>query len=237
MFSYSDRRHQRTREPLEVADKFALAASFGALRESAVFLDGLPLLRDEAERRRAVLDSARFNEPAADDEARAADAATAVHGGDTPAARVVPEHGEDLAHVRLGAGQGAVWYREGVVLDVAQLDAADARDVRGEVWRVRRELPALRQVDERPHARAQQQIELLRALGPRRRPGVLACYQQRRRPVRVGERPWPHEVIPHRNRHWEGRACGGGRVPAGGLHASGSSRGFGGAGHGHVVMR
>ena len=152
----SDRRNQCAWEPpLEIADKFALAARLGTLRESAALLDGLPLFRDEAERSRAVLDGARLDEPAADDEARAANAATAVDGGNAPTARVVPEHGENLPHVGLGAREGSVGDREGMVLDVAKLDA-DARHVRREVWRVRREFSALRQVDERPHACAQQ---------------------------------------------------------------------------------
>ena len=51
-YSRSDRRHQQAREPLQIADKVALAARLGALRELAVLLDGLPLLCDEAERGR-----------------------------------------------------------------------------------------------------------------------------------------------------------------------------------------
>ena len=75
-----------------------------------------------------------------------------MHGCDASAARVVPEDVQDLAHVRLGAREAAVGDWEGVVLDVAQLDAPDARDVRSQVWRVRRELAALRQIDEGTHA-------------------------------------------------------------------------------------
>ena len=75
--------------------------------------------------------------------------------------RVFPEDVEDLAYVRLGACETPVRDREGVVLNVAQLDDADARDVRCEVRCVRGELLALREVNERQHASTQQHVELL----------------------------------------------------------------------------
>ena len=114
----SDRRHQRVWQPLEIAYKVALPARLGALREPAVLLDGLPLLCNEIERRCAILDCPGLNKPAADDDARAANTATAVHGRNAPAARVVPEDVEDLAYVRLGAWETPIWDRKGVVLDV-----------------------------------------------------------------------------------------------------------------------
>jgi hypothetical protein len=157
----SDRRHERARQAFKIAHKVALAARLGALREAPILLDGLPLLRDEIERPIAVLDHSRLDEPAPDDDARAADPATAVHGRDTSAPRVVPEDVEDLAYIRFGAWETSVGDREGVVLDVAWLDAADTRDVRCEVWCVWGELAALRQIDKRTHAGTEQQIELL----------------------------------------------------------------------------
>ena len=75
----SDRRHQWVRQPFEIAYEVALLARLGALRDPAVLLDGLPLLRDEIEHRRTILDCARLNKPAADDDARGANTATAMH--------------------------------------------------------------------------------------------------------------------------------------------------------------
>ena len=64
----SDRRHQRAAgQPLKISHKVALPARLGALRETTVLLDGLPLLRDEVERLRAVLYDAGLDEPAAND--------------------------------------------------------------------------------------------------------------------------------------------------------------------------
>ena len=103
---HSSRRHghqERALQALKAAHKLALAARLGALRIPTVLLDGLPLLGDKAEGGRAVLDHPRLDEPAANDEAGAADAAAAVDGADAPAARVVLEHGEDLANVSDGA--------------------------------------------------------------------------------------------------------------------------------------
>ena len=114
----SDRRRQRAWQPLEIAYKVALPARLGALREPAVLLDGLPLLRNEIERRCAILDCPGLNKPAANDDTRAANTTTAVHGRNAPAARVVPEDVEDLAYVRLGAWETPIWDRKGVVLDV-----------------------------------------------------------------------------------------------------------------------
>jgi hypothetical protein len=121
-----DGHHQRALQALKFPHKLALAARLGALREPAVLLDGLPLLRDELERLRAVLHHARLHKPAADDEARAADAAPAVHGGDAAALSVVLEHVEDLSDVADGAGQAAVRDGEGVVLHLLLVLLVDA---------------------------------------------------------------------------------------------------------------
>ena len=151
-----NRGHHGARQALIVEHKVALAAGLGALWESAALLDRLPLLGDKLQRRRAVFDHARLDEPAADDEARAANPATAVHGGDAPALRVVLQHVQDLTDVADRAGQAAVRDGEGVVLDglfVLLVDAL-ACDVRREVRRVRREFARFGQVDEGAHARA-----------------------------------------------------------------------------------
>ena len=161
---------------LKVEDKVTLPPRLGALWEPAALLDGLPLLGDEAKRRRAVLDRSRLDEPAADDEARATDAAAAMDGRDPPAGRVVPQHGQDFPHVRDRARQAAIGDREGVVLDVARGDA-QAGEVFREVGLVRRELATLGQVDKRPHTRAQELVDFLGAAGACRRPGILACYE------------------------------------------------------------
>ena len=131
--------HQRALQALIVAHKVALAARLGALWEPSVLLDRLPLLRDELQRRRAVLHRARFDEPAADDEARAPNPAAAVHGGDAAPSLVVLQHVQDLPYVADRAGQAAVWDGEGVVLDLffALLVDAETGDVRGEVRCVR----------------------------------------------------------------------------------------------------
>ena len=172
----------RALQSLKVADKVALAASLGALREPTILLHGLPLFGDEAERLRAILDGARLDEPAADDEARAADAPAAVDRGDAAAVGVVLEDVEDLTHVAYGAGKAAVRDGERVVLDVCEVDA-EVCDVGGEVRSVRRELARFGQVDERPHARAQEEVDLLGSVRARRRPGIFACYEQGGRPI------------------------------------------------------
>ena len=196
-FSRRHGHHQRALHALIVPHKFALPARLGALREPAVLLDRLPLLRDKLERLRAVLHRARLDKPAADDEARAANAAPAVHGGDAAAPRVVLEHVEDLADVADGARETPVWDRERVVLHalLVLLVDADAAHVCREVRCVWGELARLGQVDEGAHARAQEQVDLLGAACSRWRPGVLACYEERGRPVGVGEGPLSAGVV------------------------------------------
>jgi len=92
--------------------------------------------------RRAILDCARLDEPAADDEASASDAATAVDGADAPLARVVLEHGEDLADVSDREREAAIWDREGVIFDFGAVNAQTG-GMRGEVRRVWGELAIL----------------------------------------------------------------------------------------------
>ena len=131
--------HQGALQALVVAHKVALAARLGALREPSVLLDRLPFLSDELQRRRAVLDRARLDEPAADDEARAPNPPAAVHGGDAAAPLVVLQHVQDLPDVADRAGQAAVWDGKGVVLDLFFLLLIDAQtgDVGSEMRRVR----------------------------------------------------------------------------------------------------
>src|SRR6266852_457803 len=64
--------HQGALQAFKVEHKLALAARLGALRKPTILLYRFPFLGDELERRRAVLHRARLDEPAADDEARAA---------------------------------------------------------------------------------------------------------------------------------------------------------------------
>ena len=114
-FSRRDGHHQRALQAFIVPHKLALPTRLGALREPAVLLDGLPLLRDEIERLRAVPHRARLHQPAADDEARAANASPAVHGGDAAPPLVVLEHVEDLADIADGARKAPVRDGERVV--------------------------------------------------------------------------------------------------------------------------
>ncbi|EKM56337.1 uncharacterized protein PHACADRAFT_27231 [Phanerochaete carnosa HHB-10118-sp] len=71
---------------------------------------------------------AKLNEPAADDDAGAADATAAVDGADALAALIVAEHGKaaehgkDAAHEVDTLGQAAVADRQVVVHDLAQVD-------------------------------------------------------------------------------------------------------------------
>ena len=86
-------------QALKLAHEFALSARFGALRKSAVLLDRLPFLGDELERCSAVFNDARLDEPAPDDEARAANTPAAVHGGDATPTRVILQHVQDLPDI------------------------------------------------------------------------------------------------------------------------------------------
>jgi hypothetical protein len=109
--------HQGALQALKVEDKLALAARLRTLREPTVLLHRFPFLGDELERRRAILHRARLDEPAADDEARAANTAATVDGGDAASALVVLQHVQDLPDVPDRARETAIWDGEGVVFD------------------------------------------------------------------------------------------------------------------------
>ena len=168
----------------KIVDEIELRASFRAMGIPFAFLHRLPLLRNDTQRLIAIPCHATLNQPTPNYHTRAADPATAMNRADPSSSLIVFKRIENAVHVIDRLRQGAVTNGEAVVFDGRRVNPQQSSAFAENV-RVRQELTALCQIDERSDTRADERVQF-RSVGVFRRPGVFTGKKKGSGPIGVG---------------------------------------------------